>query len=70
MVDTGETQGQGSTLAQAPVMNQDAMAEGDEPIPKKLNINTSKAHSLGDYARTICQLGTTDSYSNVIVSDS
>lgn len=41
----------------------------DKPTPKKLNINTYKAHSLGDYAGTIRRLGTTDSYSTVIVSD-
>ena len=46
----------------------DSMTEADEPTPKKLNINTYKAHSLGDYARTIRQLGTTDSYSTAIVS--
>lgn len=45
------------------------LAEDEEPIPKKLNINTYKAHSLGDYAKTIRRLGTTDSYSTVIVSD-
>lgn len=53
---------------QAPVAPLDAAAEEDEPTPKKLNINTYKGHSLGDYARTIRHLGTTDSYSTVIVS--
>lgn len=33
-----------------------------------LNLNTYKAHSLGDYARTIEEFGTTDSYSSQIVS--
>lgn len=42
--------------------------EAEEPTSKKLNINTYKAHSLGDYAQTIRRLGTTDSYSTVIVS--
>ena len=32
----------------------DSMMETDEPTLKKLNINTYKAHLLGDYARTIC----------------
>ena len=68
-VSAGETQGQRSTLAQASAMTLDATTEADEPTPKKLNINTYKAHSLGDYTRTIRRLGTTDSYSTVIVSD-
>ena len=46
----------------------DSMMETDEPTMKKLNINTYKAHLLGDYARTICWLGTTNSYSTGIVS--
>lgn len=51
-----------------PQTEPDGTAEADEPSPKRLNINTYKAHSLGDYARTIRRLGTTDSYSTVIVS--
>ena len=44
-------------------------AEEDEPTSKKLSINTYKAHSLRDYTQTIHWLGTTDSYSTVIVGD-
>jgi hypothetical protein len=33
------------------------------PLPKKLNIQTYKHHSLGDYPKTIRLFGTTDSYS-------
>ena len=32
------------------------------------NLNTVKAHFLGDYSRTICLFGTTDSYSTQTVS--
>ena len=35
---------------------------------KKLNIDTYKYHSLGDYAATIRRIGTTDSYSTELVS--
>jgi hypothetical protein len=31
--------------------------------PKTLNLNTYKFHALGDYANTIREFGTTDSYS-------
>ena len=68
-VSAGETQGQGSTRDE-PQEEPGATTEIDEPTPKKLNINTYKVHSLGDYASTIRQFGTTDSYSTVIVSDS
>ena len=63
---SGSTQGR--TRAEPPQMEPDATTEAEEPAPKKLNINTYKAHSLGDYARTIRRVGTTDSYSTVIVS--
>jgi len=36
--------------------------------PKTLNLQTYKAHSLGDYVSTIKQYGTTDSYNTAIVS--
>lgn len=36
--------------------------------PKTFNINTYKYHALGDYAVTIRQFGTTDSYSTERVS--
>ena len=68
-VSAGETQGQGSTRDE-PQEEPGATMEIDEPTPKKLNINTYKVHSLGDYASTIRQFGTTNSYSTVIVSDS
>ena len=68
-VSAGEMQGQGSTRDE-PQEEPGATMEIDEPTPKKLNINTYKVHSLGDYASTIRQFGTTDSYSMVIVSDS
>ena len=35
---------------------------------KRLNLSTYKAHLLGDYMRTICMFGTTDSYSTQTVS--
>ena len=38
--------------------------------PKQLNLNTYKYHALGDYAHTIRQFGTTDSYSTQPVSSS
>lgn len=59
---------QAGTRVNHPPLEAEATTEADEPTTKKLNINTYKAHSLGDYARTIRQLGTTDSYSTVIVS--
>ena len=34
------------------------------------NLSTYKLHALGDYATTICQRGTTDSYSTQMVSSS
>jgi hypothetical protein len=37
-------------------------------LPKTFNLDTYKLHSLGDYANTIRQYGTTDSYSTQIVS--
>jgi hypothetical protein len=47
---------------------------GTEPIsdtqsskPKMLNLNTYKYHSLGDYAETIRQFGTCDSYNTELV---
>ena len=49
-------------------METNAMTD-DEPTSKKFNLNTYKAHLLGDYASTIRRLGTTDSYSTVIVSN-
>ena len=38
------------------------------PRKKKLNLSIYKLHSLGDYVRTICMFGTTDSYSTQLVS--
>ena len=35
---------------------------------KKLNLNTYKFHSLGDYVAAIRRFGTTDSYSTQVVS--
>jgi hypothetical protein len=35
---------------------------------KKFNLQTYKYHSLGDYAKTIRQFGTTDSFSTEVVS--
>jgi hypothetical protein len=37
--------------------------------PKAFNLNTYKLHSLGDYANTIRQYGTTDSYSTQLVRE-
>ena len=37
------------------------------PSMPSFNCNTVKLHSLGDYARTILRLGTTDSYSTSLV---
>jgi Sec-independent protein translocase protein TatA len=42
--------------------------KGTSRLPKIFNLNTYKLHSLGDYANTIRQYGTTDSYSTQIVS--
>lgn len=36
-------------------------------LPKSLNLQTYKHHSLGDYVESIRQFGTTDSYSSEIV---
>ena len=41
---------------------------GTSSKKKKLNLNTYKFHSLGDYVATIRLFGTTDSYSTQIVS--
>lgn len=57
------------TSSQCPSSAEPEHTSEKESVPKKLNINTFKAHSLGDYSRTIRRLGTTDSYSTVIVSD-
>jgi hypothetical protein len=43
------------------------VAANDNPTKKMLNLQTYKYHSLDDYARTIRQLGTTDSYSTTTV---
>jgi hypothetical protein len=37
--------------------------KSDKSKPKKLNLDTYKNHSLGDYADTIRQIGTSDSFS-------
>jgi hypothetical protein len=42
-------------------------SEDDGPRPKTFNLDTFKFHSLGDCAKTIRQLGTTDSYSTELV---
>jgi hypothetical protein len=39
-----------------------------EPSKKYFNIQTYKYHCLGDYVKTIRQLGTTDSFSTTVVS--
>jgi hypothetical protein len=44
-----------------------AKPANDNPTKKMLNLQTYKYHSLDDYARTIRQLGTTDSYSTTTV---
>ena len=56
----GESSTSPKTLADNPDL--------EVPVPKKFNINTYKGHSLGDYTSTIRCLGTTDSFSTVIVS--
>jgi len=38
-------------------------SHGGTQRPKTLNLNTYKWHALGDYADTIRNFGTTDSYS-------
>lgn len=38
------------------------------PVKKSFNLWTYKIHSLGDYVKTICRYGTTDSYSTQTVS--
>lgn len=38
------------------------------PKPKSFNLFTYKLHALGDYAKSIGQFGTTDSYTTQIVS--
>lgn len=64
---TGETQEKHSTCAEGSQIEADSMTEAEDTIPKKLNINTYKTHSLGDYGRTICWLRTPGSYSTTIV---
>lgn len=39
----------------------------DTLLRPSINCNTVKLHSLGDYARTILRLGSTDSYSTSLV---
>lgn len=45
-----------------------AKKRGARSSKKKLNLNTYKFHSLGDYVATIRLFGTTDSYSTQVVS--
>jgi hypothetical protein len=45
-----------------------AVGDDKDHQPKTFNLQTYKAHALGDYVSTICRLGTTDSYSTQIVS--
>lgn len=40
----------------------------DSRRPKLFNLNTYKTHALGDYANTIREYGTTDSFSTELVS--
>jgi hypothetical protein len=40
-----------------------ANSDGDEPRKKGFNLQRYKYHALGDYANTIRQFGTTDSFS-------
>jgi len=47
----------------------DSHRKGNARLPKTLNLNTYKLHSLGDYVATIRKYGTTDSYSTEPVRD-
>jgi hypothetical protein len=49
-------------------LNSNLVNEVMSPKHKKLNLNTYKYHALGDYADTIRQFGTTDSFSTQPVS--
>ena len=44
-----------------------AKLDRDAPRKKKFNLQTYKHHSLGDYVKTIRQLGTSDSFSTTTV---
>ena len=46
-----------------------SQSNGNARLPKTLNLNTYKFHSLGDYVATIRKYGTTDSYSTEPVCD-
>ena len=58
----------GRTTTSSHDQNQPKSNSGDGRRICSLNLNTYKAHSFGDYARTIEEFGTTDSYSTQIVS--
>jgi hypothetical protein len=45
-------------------------SEADAPLPKEFNLDIYKYHALGDYPKTIRELGTSDSYSSEPVSTS
>lgn len=51
------------------VGNKEQLAMPSARRLRDFNLNTYKAHSLGDYVETIRQYGTTDSYSTELVSD-
>lgn len=53
---------------QAPAQDTSISLPAPQPRTKYLNLCTYKLHALGDYVRTICLFGTTDSYSTQIVS--
>ena len=48
--------------------SENSTKRGGTGSKKKLNLNTYKFHSLGDYVATIRLFGTTDSYSTQVVS--
>ena len=56
-------------LAKNPTTTSEASGTSSGKMRRKLNLNTYKYHSLGDYATTIRRFGTTDSYSTQLVSN-
>lgn len=57
-----------ATRAVDPKQKNDLKTIRDSRRPKAFNLNTYKTHALGDYANTIRQYGTTDSFSTEMVS--
>lgn len=51
-----------------PSQRKNRAIETHRKVAKPFNLNTSKLHAIGDYARTILRFGTTDSYNTAIVS--